>query len=225
MNIDTTTSPLGVCRGRTAVEELANAVTHGIGLALAVVGAVLMVLSVWRYGDAWRMVGCGVYLASLIAVYAMSTLSHGCTSPRWKARFRALDQGFIYFLIAATYTPFSLAYLRTGPWWLLLGVIWAVAIWGFLTKVVFTRRVEAVSVWPCLMLGWMPAVSVPSMLELVPATAFWWMLAGGVCYTVGTIFLTLDEKVRHFHAVWHLLVIAGSTCHFLAILVFVARMG
>jgi hemolysin III len=225
MATDLKTCTISAGRGRTAAEEFANAITHGVGLALAVVGASLMVASAWRYGDVWRMLGCGIYVASLIAVYAMSTLSHGCWSPRWKARFRAWDQGFIYFLIAATYTPFALAYLRTGAWWLLLAAIWAIALWGFVTKVVFAHRVEAVSVWPCFLLGWMPAVAVPSILELVPVTALWWMLAGGVCYTVGTIFLTLDEKVPHFHAVWHLLVIAGSACHFLAIFAFVARMS
>jgi hemolysin III len=204
-------------------EERANAMTHGLGLALSLVGAVVMAVSVLGDGDVWRAVGCSVYVASLIAVYAMSTLSHSFTTPKWRAFFRALDQGCIYFLIAATYTPFSLAYLRTTPWWLLLGAIWAIALWGFLSKVVFSHRVESVSLWPCILLGWMPTVSVPALAGIVPFAAFWWMLIGGLCYTLGTLFLRYDYKVRHFHAVWHLFVIAGSTCHFLAILAFVAR--
>ncbi len=204
-------------------EERANAITHGLGLVLSVVGAVVMASNVFGDGDVWREIGCGVYVASLIAVYAMSTLSHSATTPEWRSFFRALDQGCIYFLIAATYTPFSLVYLRTTPWWLLLGAIWAVALWGFLSKVFFAHRVEAVSIWPCIVLGWMPTISVPALAGIVPMAAFWWMLVGGLCYTVGTIFLRYDYKVRHFHAIWHLMVIAGSACHFLAIFAFVAR--
>lgn len=203
-------------------EELANAATHALGLLLSVVGAVVMAVSVLGQADKWRVIGCGVYLASLMAVYAMSTLSHSFRSPRWREFFRALDQGTIYLLIAATYTPFSLVYLRTTPWWLLLSAVWAVAIWGFISKVFFAHRLDSVSIWPCLLLGWMPTISVPALAGIVPTAAFWWMLVGGLCYTLGTIFLRYDYKVKHFHAVWHLLVIAGSVCHFVAIFGFVA---
>lgn len=223
MEVRLQSSPTQTISGLSPAEELTNAVTHGVGLVLSVTGAVVMAASVFGQGDAWRSIGCGIYLASLVAVYAMSTLSHGCTSPRLKSLFRALDQGFIYLLIAATYTPFSLAYLRTGPWWLLFGMVWAVALYGCISKVFFAHRVESVSVWPFIVLGWMPAISVPSLVTILPIGAFWWMLVGGLCYTLGTVFLVCDRKVRHFHALWHLLVIAGSTCHFLGILLFVAR--
>jgi hemolysin III len=207
-------------------EELVNAITHGIGLALSLGGAVLMAVVLLGHGDAWRVIGCSVYLASLVAVYAMSTLSHSCTTPQRRAFFRALDQGFIYFLIAATYTPFSLTYLRTGVWWLLLGAVWAVALYGFVSKVFFAHRVEAVSVWPCILLGWLPIISVPTLLGMTDTLGgFVLMLIGGICYTIGTVFLICDQKVRHFHAVWHMFVIAGSTCHYLAILLFIAKAG
>ena len=204
-------------------EEMANAITHALGLMLSVVGAVVMAMSVVGQADMWRVIGCSVYLASLMAVYAMSTLSHSFQEPRLREFFRALDQGTIYLLIAATYTPFSLVYLRTGPWWILLSSVWAVALWGFVSKVFFSHRLESVSIWPCLLLGWMPTISVPSLVGIVPIEAFWWMLLGGLCYSLGTIFLRYDYKVKHFHAVWHLLVIAGSVCHFVAIFAFVAR--
>ena len=206
---------------RSAADELVNAATHAFGLLLAVVGALVMAGGVWGHGDTWRVVGCAVYLASLMAVYTMSTLSHSAKSPRWKSLFRRLDQGFIYLLIAATYTPFSLAYLRTGLWWVLLGAMWAVAVVGFIAKVFFAHRVEAVSVASYVLLGWMPITAAPALVHTLPMGAFWWMLAGGACYTIGTLFLTFDERVRHFHAVWHLCVIAGSVCHFLGILLFV----
>lgn len=210
---------------RSAADELVNAVTHGVGLVLAIVGALVMAGSVLRRGDAWQVAGCGVYLASLVAVYAASTLSHSCCTPQWKFFFRRLDQGFIFLLIAATFTPFGLAYLRTGPGWLLLGAMWAVALGGFFSKVVFAHRVEAVSIWIYVALGWLPTVAVPSLMHTVPVNASWCMLSGGICYTLGTLFLIYDARIRYFHAVWHLLVIAGSACHFLGILVAVARFG
>lgn len=207
---------------RSTTDEMVNAVTHGFGLLLAIVGALVMVSAVMGQGDIWRLIGCSVYLASLVAVYAMSTLSHTAMTPRWKSLFRALDQGFIYLLIVATYTPFSLAYLRGSVWgWVLLAAMWAVALFGFASKVFFAHRVEAVSIASYVLLGWMPMIAAPTLLHLVPAGAFWWMFLGGVCYTVGTIFLMNDYRVRHLHAVWHVCVIAGSACHFAGILFFV----
>jgi hemolysin III len=108
---------------------------------------------------------------------------------------------------------------------LLLGAIWAVALWGFLSKVAFGHRVDAVSIWSYVLLGWMPIVAAPSIMPHMPMAAFWGMLLGGVCYSLGTVFLICDRKVPHFHAVWHLFVMAGSACHFLVILIFVAGAG
>jgi len=207
---------------RSAADELVNAATHAFGLVLAVVGALVMADAVFAPGNIGLRIGCGVYLASLVAVYAMSTLSHSVTSPHWKSLFRRLDQGFIYLLIVATYTPFSLAYLHNGWWRLLLGAMWCVAILGFAGKVFFAHRVEAVSIISYIALGWMPAVAAPALWHSVPPGALWSMLGGGICYTAGTLFLVYDERVRHFHALWHLCVIAGSACHFLGILLFVA---
>jgi hemolysin III len=203
-------------------EELVNSITHGIGLILCVIGAVVMVGDLER-GDVWRAAGCGVYLTSLITVYAMSTLLHSCQTPRWKSFFRALDQGSIYLLVAATFTPFSLAYLRTGVWWVLLGMIWGIALHGFLAKVLFAYRVDAPSIWPCVLMAGIPFISIPTLLNVISIAALWWMLIGVVCYAVGLVFWIHDERVRHFHAVWHVFVIAGSTCHFVGIYMFVVR--
>jgi hemolysin III len=202
-------------------EETANFVTHAIGIVLSVSGALVMSAALGA-GDTWRTVGCGVYLASLIGVYTMSTLSHSFTSnARLRSFFRALDQGTIYLLIAGTYTPFSMAYLRTGPWWIVLAAVWVVAISGFLSKVLLNHRVEAVSHWPCIVLGGMPLVSIPTLLGILPVTALAWTVLGIACYIIGLWFWLNDSRGRHFHAVWHLLVIAGSTCHFMGILLFV----
>jgi hemolysin III len=220
-------NPIDLCDPwyRSPADELVNAATHAFGLALAVIGALVMAGSVVESRDAWLVVGCSAYLTSLVAVYAMSTLSHSCRTLRWKALFRRLDQGFIYLLIAATYTPFSLAYLRDGLWWALLGAMWLVALFGFVAKVFFAHRVEAVSIVSYVLLGWMPIIAAPALVQSLPIGAFWWMLVGGVCYSLGTLFLMNDHRIRHFHAVWHLWVIAGSACHFLGILMFVVGTG
>jgi hemolysin III len=206
---------------RSAAEERMNVVTHGAGLVLAIVGALVMAIAVASRGDLWIEIGCAVYLASLVCVYLMSTLSHGDWSLERKSFFRRLDQAFIYLLIAGTYTPFSLAYLRTGWWWALLGAMWFVAIVGFVSKLFFAHRVDAISIVSYVLLGWMPIMSAPALSTTLPLGAFVWMLIGGACYTLGTIFLVNDERVRHFHAIWHIFVIAGSACHFIGILLFV----
>ena len=208
----------------TESEELANRITHGIGLVLSLFGAVVMT-KVYGSDDPWRIAGCSIYLTSLVAVYGMSTLSHTFEEPRRRSFFRALDQGSIYLLVAATYTPFSMAYLHTTAWWILLGLVWLVALWGFFSKVLFGHRVESVSMWPCILVGAMPFISIPTLLGMVSITALWWMLLGVACYMVGLVFWLNDRKVRHFHAVWHVLVIAGSMSHFMGILLFVVRVA
>jgi len=201
-------------------EELANCITHGIGFVLSIAGAALMT-TILGNGNPWRTAGCGIFLASMIAVYAMSTLSHTFTSPRLRTLFRALDQGSIYLLIAGTFTPFAMTYL-SGAWMWLLAACWVVALWGFSSKVLFAYRVESVSMWPCVILGAMPFASVPTLIGAVSFTALWFMVLGVVCYCIGLYFWLNDRKVRHFHAAWHVLVMAGSTAHFVAILMFVA---
>jgi hemolysin III len=206
---------------RSDADELVNAATHAIGCLLAIFGAVVIAGSVIRSGNLLSIIGCAVYLASLIAVYAMSTLSHSARSLQWKSLFRRLDQGAIFLLIAATYTPFSIAYLPSAPWWILLGAIWTMAIAGFVSKVFFAHRVDFVSITPYVLLGWMPAMGAPTIVQTMPLPIFLWMVVGGVCYTIGTLFLIYDDRIRHFHAVWHLFVIAGSACHFVGILLVV----
>jgi len=215
--------PLHSACCRSSADELVNALTHGIGLVLAVVGALVMGTTLWRQGDLWRIVGCGVFLASMIAVYAASTISHTISHPRWKYLFRRVDQGVIYLLVVGTYTPFGLAYLRTGLGWTLLVGLWICAVAGFFAKVVFAHRVNDGSIWSYVVLGLLPTIVIPYLWHAVPASTTVWMAVGGICYLAGTFFLIYEARARHFHAVWHLLVIAGSTCHFLGILAAVAR--
>lgn len=205
---------------RTSSEELVNAVTHGLGFAVAAAGALVLMSGVLATGKTDLIVGCGAYLISLLSVYAMSTLSHSATSVRWKSLFRQLDQAFIYVLIVGTYTPYSIAYLHGWTWNALLAGMWFIALVGFCAKVFFAHRVEAVSVASYVMLGWIPIVSIPAMYQIAPQSVHA-IIAGGIFYTVGTLFLVYDEQVKHFHAIWHLCVISGSACHFLGLLFFV----
>jgi hemolysin III len=205
----------------TEEEELVNCVTHGLGLVLALVAGFVMADAI-GVADGWRVAGCSIYVTSLIGVYAMSTLSHSFThAPRLRTLFRALDQGTIYLLIAGTYTPFSLAYLHSTPWWILLAAVWAVAIWGFVQKTLFARRVENVNMWPCILTGALPFAAIPTLVGMLPIEALWWMMAGVGCYVLGLVFWCNDRRVRHFHAVWHVLVITGSAVHFAGIMKFV----
>ena len=205
-----------------STEEWVNAATHGVGLVLSIAGSVLLIAQASSHADAWRIAGCSIFAATLIAMYAASTLSHIFHGSRLRRLFRTLDQASIYLLIAATYTPFGLSYLRTSEWLPFLGLMWLVALYGCVSKIVLIGRPEAVRVWSYLLLGWMPIVVAPWMVEVVPTAAMWWMFAGGVCYTVGTLFLAGDTRYRYFHAVWHLFVLVASACHYVAIFWFVA---
>lgn len=202
-------------------EEQANFLTHGLGMILSAFGAALM-YQVFGEGDIKRTIGCGVYIVSLIGVYTMSTLSHSFENPRLRSFFRALDQGTIYLLIAGTYTPFSLAYLNTTTWNVVLGIVWMVALGGFLSKVAFTHRVESVSSIPCLFLVGLQLLAIPTILPMVGLGCLTWVVGGIVCYAIGLWFWLNDSRGRHFHAVWHLMVIAGSVFHFTSIMLFVA---
>ena len=206
-------------------DEIANSVTHGIGLALALVGAIALITLAVRDAGWRQVVGCAIFGATLVAVYAASTLSHVFQRPRLRRLFRMLDQGCIYLLIAGTFTPLSLEYLRGGWWWVLLTAMWSIAAVGFVTKVFLAHRVEAVSTVAYVMMGWLPVVAAKPMIAIVPSGCLWLMAAGGLCYTIGTIFLIFDRKALFLHAVWHIFVIAGSAVHYYAILQYVVMAG
>jgi hemolysin III len=203
-------------------EELVNAATHAVGLALSIAGGIALIARASSHGDAWRTAGCCVFAVTLIGMYAASTWSHSASQSRLRRLTRSLDQASIYLLIAGTYTAFGLTYMRTPVWLSLLGLMWIVALWLCISKIVLRRRVEDVRVWSYLFLAWPAIVVAPWMLELVPAAAFWWMFVGGLCYTAGTLFLAHDDRHPYFHAIWHLFVMAASACHYGTIFWFVA---
>ena len=162
-----------------------------------------------------------LFRSTLISVFAASTCSHYFLDPRRRHFFRRLDQGCIYLLIAGTMTPYGLVYFATDGWWLLLGPIWGLALAGFCSKVFWAHRVETVSTVSYVLLGWVPIVGIKRIYELMPAGGLVVISVGATCYTLGTLFLTLDQKYRWFHAVWHLLVIGGCACGYIGILAYV----
>ena len=198
-------------------EEIANTATHGLGLLLSLLGTVEIMTVVHTIEDRLA-IGCSVYAVTLVTVYTVSTLSHSVQKPRPKHLLRAWDQGVIYFLIAGTYTPFVCMYLSSYVLWLVLSGIWTYALIGCLSKVVVQHRVIDFKAHSYVILGWLPALT---MLHCVSPICLKWMALGGLLYTVGILFLFFDHKVRFFHATWHLFVVAGSVCHYYAVMAFV----
>jgi len=202
-------------------EEFANSITHGGGLLLAVAGSVWMIFSVADSVNFSIQLGCWVYASTMIGAYAASTLSHVVTVPKQRHFFRSLDQGVIFLFIAGSLTPIALILLNSEAWMWLLPLVWIVAITGFCSKVFWKHRVESISVTYYLVLGWLPITAAQPLLQSISEAGLFWVAAGGLCYTSGIVFLVYDEKVPYFHAIWHLFVIAGSTCHYIAIVKYV----
>jgi hemolysin III len=198
-------------------EELANSITHGLGLALSVVGTVLLVNRGLAHGDALQVIGVSVYGFTLVALYAASTLSHSFADPKRRHFFRTVDQVCIFLLIAGTFTPLALTYFRDGWWWVLFISIWACALAGICAKLFYTR-LHNVSIGAYVVMGWLPILAIKPIVEIVPSHILGWVALGGIFYTVGTLFLLKDDRVPYFHAAWHVMVIAGSACHYFAVL-------
>ncbi|WP_423824016.1 hemolysin III family protein [Salinisphaera sp. SPP-AMP-43] len=206
--------------GYTLGEEIANAVTSGIGTALSIAGLVIMVVYAALEGSVWHIVGVSIFGTSLIFSHLASTLYHSIAPPRAKTVLQLIDHLAIYFLIAGTYTPFTLVNLR-GVWgWTLLGLIWALGLAGVIIKTTRLRRVSYLSTSFYVAMGWTVVLVIKPLLDNVAAGGIWLLLLGGLAYTAGVIFYAW-ERMPYNHAIWHLFVIAGSACHFFAVLFYV----
>jgi len=202
------------------IEEIANSVTHGIGLAMSLAGLIALVMLAFARGGVWHIVGCCVYGASLVALYAASTLYHSVQNPRLKRFFLAADQVAIYLLIAGTYTPFTLVNLR-GRWgWSLLVSVWTLALFGIGFRVVFAERRKAVTIALYLAIAWLAIIAVKPIFATVPLGGLAWIGAGGLAYMTGLVFFAWD-RLPFNHAIWHLFVMAGSGCHYFAVVFYV----
>lgn len=199
-------------------EEIANSITHGVGLLASVAAFPVLVLTAAGHRDPWQLIGGAVFAVTLVLLYLTSTLYHALPICEAKRVMRVLDHSAIYLLIAGTYTPFTLGVLR-GPWgWSLLGTIWALALFGVLAKCVLRFRFPRLSTVFYVAMGWLVVVAIRPLVTHMSAAGLAWLVAGGVCYTAGVAFYATDARLRYGHALWHLFVIAGSGCHFVAVL-------
>lgn len=205
-------------RPQSLGEEIANSISHGVGLVAALVGTPILILSAARRGEATVIVSASIFAATVLILYLTSTLYHALARNRAKLTFRVLDRSAIFLLIAGTYTPFTLGTMP-APWgWVLFGVIWGLALVGIVLETTGLARCQWVSTGLYLMMGWLVLVAARPFLNSVPLPGLLWLLAGGIAYTVGVAFFSSDERVRYGHFVWHLFVLAGTSCHFIAVL-------
>ena len=209
-------------RDYTLGEEIANAIIHGLGIALSIAALVILVAFATLSGDGFRLASAIVLGVALVLEYTASTLYHSFPQPRVKHLFKIFDHCGIYLLIAGSYTPFCLVTLREANGWMLFWVIWGLAVVGISLEAFWAYRPRWLSAAVYLGMGWMVVLSMkPLMANLEPA-GLWLLVAGGLAYTLGTIFYVM-KRVKYMHAVWHVWVLAGSTCHFLAVLLYVIR--
>ena len=207
----------------TVGEEAANVATHAVGLLASVVGVVVLVYLGVARGEILHVAGAGVYGVTLVALYTASTLYHAFRRPGVKRVLRVLDHCAIYLLIAGTYTPFVLVGLGGGWGWTLFGIIWAMAAAGIVFKVFATGRFAVISTAAYVSMGWLGVVAIGPLVRSLPGAALAWLLAGGIAYTAGTLFY--HRKIPYSHALWHVFVLLGSVCHFIAIGLYVLVPG
>lgn len=201
--------------------ERFNSISHLTGAALATIGAVVLVVVAARLGDPWKIVSFSVYGLMLLALYLSSTLYHSLRG-RAKKIWSKFDHCAIYLLIAGSYTPFALVSLR-GAWgWSLFGAVWALAVFGIVQEIWLAKGKRILSLLIYVVMGWLAVIAAVPLVEALSWEGFLWLAAGGLVYTIGIVFYIFDEKWRHAHGIWHLFVLGGSACHYIAVIAYVA---
>ena len=204
----------------TPGEELANSLTHGVGVLLAIGGLALLVTLAALRGDVWHVVACSIYGAAMVVLYSASTLYHAVSKPRAKSALQVFDHAAIFLLIAGTYTPFTLVSLR-GPWgWALFGTVWGLALVGIVIEIAFPGRWPVFSLVLYVAMGWVGVVAVKPLLSALPTGGLVLLLLGGLAYTGGVVFYVW-KRLPYGHAIWHVFVLAGTVLHFFAVLLYV----
>lgn len=214
--------PVGPKREQSQTEEIANSVSHGAGLVAALVGIPVLIVDAARHADAAFIAATSLFSATIVLLYLASTLYHALPVGKAKRVFRVLDHSSIYLLIAGTYAPFTLGVLR-GAWgWTLFGIVWGLAVAGVALKASGRASNPIFSTGLYLLMGWVVVIAVDPLFSKVPTAGLLWLLAGGLCYTAGVFFFAMDSRLRYGHLVWHLFVLAGTVCHYFAVLWYAA---
>lgn len=205
----------------TLGEEIFNSVTHGIGSLLSIAGTVVLIVFSAINSDAFAVVSSAIYGASLIILYTMSTLYHSITNVKAKKFFRIMDHNTIFFLIAGTYTPYTLAVLRSALGWVLFGIVWGAAVIGIVLNSIDLEKFSKISVVCYIAMGWVIIIAVKPLMNTMPFVSFVLLVAGGVFYTLGVIFYAI-KKVKYFHSVWHIFTVIGSALHYFSVFIAIA---
>jgi hemolysin III len=216
------TFPPGPERDQSQAEEIANSISHGIGLLAALIGTPFLIVHAARHESAGYIVGTSIFTTTVILLYLASTLYHALPIGRAKRVFRVIEHSAIFLLIAGTYTPFTLGILR-GAWgWTLFGIVWGLAIAGVALKAFEKTPHPILSTGLYLLMGWVVVIAVDPLLARVPTAGLLWLVAGGLSYTAGVAFFATDSRLQYGHLIWHLFVMAGTACHYFAVLWYAA---
>ncbi|HPG61852.1 MAG TPA: hemolysin III family protein [Casimicrobium sp.] len=206
-------------RPQTLGEEIANSISHGVGLIAAIVAFPFVVMAAAARGSTSGIIAASIFATTMVLLYLSSTIFHALPEGRAKRVFQVLDHAAIFLLIAGTYTPFTLGVLR-GVWgWTLFGIVWSVAAVGIVLKSIGGVRYNTISTWAYLAMGWVVVIAAERLWTLMPAWGLFWLFAGGLAYTLGAVFFLL-ERIRYFHFAWHLFVVAGTACHVVAVVAY-----
>lgn len=209
-------------RKQSRGEEIANSLSHGIGLVAALLATPFLIRDAIRRGDTGFIAGASLFAATMVLLYLTSTLYHALPAGKTKRVFQVIEHSAIFLLIAGTYTPFTLGVLG-GAWgWMLLGLIWGLAVAGVVLKAFNKMSHPIISTSLYLIMGWLILIAIKPLHARVPASGLLWIAAGGLAYTAGVAFYAADSRLRYSHFIWHLFVMAGTTCHYFAVLWYAA---
>ena len=197
-------------------EEMTNIISHGIGLVLSIAALALLVTFASLYGNVWHIVSFSIFGASLLILFSSSTLYHCAKKPVLRSRLRVFDHASIFLLIAGSYTPFTLVTLNGPVGWTIFGITWGLALTGIILKLFFTGRYRVVSTLMYVFMGWLIVFAIKPVVNSLPSGGMYWLLAGGIAYTVGAVLYSV-KKIRFNHAIFHIFVLIGSICHFVAV--------